>query len=368
MAGDRGPTVLVVSGDSAVRGATTTVMPLAGWRVLDVPSASLAVHNLRAKLPEALVMDQRFQEGDALGVIRSLRYIEGQQDVVIVLLVEAIDRQKAVEYYRAGVHIFLAKPMDIVELCERLAERVADAEQLAPPAPIDDPLARPTLVVASPNMNLRELADKAMSDEFDMVFFDGTRGVDADKRWATVMLIDEGLPGGLEAMSTWRALFGQGPAIAITARGGGEPLEDYVTTITKPVRDTVLKRAVRQISGRLHFGIFPMSTGLIVRIRDGWHNSDEAAFAGFLERLGELADLTVSTGRRWLCIDGPYIGATEHLVRTRALFEAAGRSQLAVGLVSLQSDTSYIQIHCGVPAHLIHASTASFVKYAQDLI
>ena len=330
MTAERGPTVLVVSGDSAVRGATNSVLPLAGWRVQDVPSHTLAMHNLKVALPDVLLLDQRFQEGDALTLTKSAKYLAGSDRMTIALMVDNIDRTMAVNYVRAGIHIFLAKPLNIVDVCEKLAERVPEASRIGPPPPIEDPLARPLMVLATPNLNFKEMAEKAMNDEFDLQFFDGTRGVDSERRTATVLVVDEGLPGGLEALGNWQVLFGaEAIAVALVSRGGDDPAR-YAASLVKPVRDTAFKKAVRQLTGREHFGLFPMVNGVVVRIRDGWHALEDAPFEDYLARLDEVAELTKETGRKWLCIDGPYIGAPEHTRRTRELYEVATRPGLHV--------------------------------------
>jgi len=367
MPSDRAPTILVVSADSGVRGVLTSVLPLAGWRVKDVPSYTLAMNNLKVALPDVLMMDQKFQDGDPLALMKAFRYVPGNDGTVTVVMVDTIDRTLAVDYVRAGIKVFLAKPLNIVDVCEKLAESVADAGPIEPPPPETDPLARQVIVLATPNLNLREMAEKALSDEFDLVFFDGAQGVEADRRAASVLLIDEGLPGGLEALRNWQTIFGaDGAAVAMTSRGGVAPL-GYVETLAKPVRDTTLRRVVRGLTARDQYAIFPMTNGVVIRIRDGWQALEEAAFENYLANLDELGKLTKETGRKWLCLDGSYLGAVEHMPRTRALYEAANRPGLHVGLVTLNSDVQRIAMMCNVHATYIHNKTADFIKVVQDL-
>jgi CheY-like chemotaxis protein len=367
MPSDRTPTILVVSADSAVRGATNSVLPLAGWKVQDVPSYTLAMHNLKVALPDVLMMDQKFQDGDPLSLMKAFRYLPGYESTVTVVMVESIDRTLAVQYVRAGIQVFLAKPLNIIDVCEKLAEKVPDAGRIVPPPPEEDPLAKPMLVLATPNLNLREMAEKALADEFDLVFFDGAQGVEADRRAAGVLIVDEGLPGGLEALRNWQTIFGaDGVAVALTSRGGAAP-QGYVETLVKPVRDTALKRVVRGLTGRDQYGIFPMVNGVVLRIRDGWHALEEAAFENYLANLDELAELTKDTGRKWLCLDGPYLGAVEHMPRTRALYEAATRPGLHVGLVTLNSEVQRVSVMCNIHPTFVHNKTADFIKVVQDL-
>lgn len=367
MAGERAPSVLVVSADTAVRGATNSVLPLAGWRVQDVPSYTLAMHNLKVALPDVLLMDQKFQDGDALTLVKALRYLPGNEGVTLGLMVDAIDRSLAVNYVRAGIQVFLAKPLNVIDLCDKLAEKVLGAGRIEPPPVEMDPLIRPLIVMATPNLNFKEMAEKSLLDEFDLLFYDGVKGIDADRRSAGLLLVDEGLPGGLEALPNLRVLFGADcPAVAMSTRGG-ETRDGYADTLVKPVRDTALRRVVREVTGRELFGIFPMQNGVVVRIRDGWHALDEQAFEPYLPAIDEIAELTKETGRKWLCVDGPYIGAPEQIPRTRALYEAAERPGLHVGVVTLQSDTSRVALHCNIRPIYVHNKTAEFIKAVQDL-
>ena len=103
---------------------------------------------------------------------------------------------------------------------------------------------------------------------------------------------------------------------------------------------------------------------------DGLPEEQRVTFVLFeLEGLGgdEIAELTKETGRKWLCIDGPYMGAPEQVPRTRALYEAAERPGLHVGVVTLQSDTSRVALHCNIRPIYVHNTTAEFIKAVQDL-
>ena len=367
MARERGPSVLVVSGDSAVRGATHAILPLAGWRVLDVPSYTLAMHNLKVALPQVLLMDQKFQEGDALALIKAMRYVPGNEQVVLGLMVDTLDRAMAVTYMRAGVQVFLAKPLSMVEVSEKLAEKVDSAGHLQPPPPERDPLVRPLVVLATPNLNFRAMAEKALNDEYDLLFFDGIQGLEADRRTAALLLVDEGLAGGLEALRNWQVLFGlSAPAVAMTLRGGELP-EGYTTSLVKPVRATALKRVVRRLTGREHCAVFSLVAGVVIHVREGWQTADDTVFQGYVARIAELAALTRETGRRWVCLEGAALGAPGLTLRTRALHAAATGSGLPVGLVTLQSDLGRVAHDCHIQPGWVRGRTTDFIKWVQAL-
>ncbi len=177
MAIERGPSVLVVSGDSAVRGATNAVLPLAGWKVLDVPSFTLAMHNLKVALPDVLLVDQKFQEGDVLALVKALRHMQGHERVVVGLMVDTIDRAMAVHYVRAGISRLPGQTPEHRRTSPRnWPSRWPPRGASSLPRPEDDPLVRPLIVLATPNLNFKEMAEKALNDEYDLLFFDGIQG------------------------------------------------------------------------------------------------------------------------------------------------------------------------------------------------
>jgi hypothetical protein len=363
----RQPVVLLVSNDSAVRGGLTTILPLAGWRVQDVPTVTLAMHNIRATLPDVLLTEHRLLDDDAFGLIRAFRTRPGNEKTVVGVLVDAIDRATALNYVRAGVTLFFAKPLDLIDVSEKLAEKVSGMTALPPPRSTNDPLVRGVLAIISPSLNLKDTAEKALGDEFDVVFFDGTRGIDAhSRRAATVIVVDEGVAGGLEAQATWKALFGPAPLIATTTRGN-ETQPGHVEVLSKPVRDLALRRAVRSACNRVHVALFPTASGVVVRLRDGWDKQDTEVFEQILVRLREISAQAKETGRKWLCLDGAYLGAPDHLEKSSALYEAASRAPLHIGLVTNQTDLGFVARQVGINPIYVHSTSANFIKAVQDL-
>jgi len=364
----RQPLVLLVTPDSAVRGSLCTLLPLSGWRVRDVSTSALAVHNLKAGLPEVLLIDQTLPDGDVLDVVRLLRTRSGHQRVRVGVLVEAIDRETAVSYVRAGIDLFFAKPLALIEVAARLAERTPGVTPLTTPRRADDPLARGSVVIVSPSLNVKDVAEKAIGEEFDVVLFDGARGIDASTRGGAVcIIVDEAAPGGLEATSTWRAIFGDAPMYALTSRGN-EAQAGFVDVVNKPLRDAALQACARESTDRVRVAVFPMQGGIVARVRDGWHKQDDAAFALIVEDLERLAQQVKDTGRRWLCIDGKYLGSTDHLERTKQLVTAATLDPLHVGFVTNHSDPAFLSRLTGVSPMYIHSSSALFIKTAQELV
>jgi hypothetical protein len=111
-----------------------------------------------------------------------------------------------------------------------------------------------------------------------------------------------------------------------------------------------------------------MQGGIVARVRDGWHKQDDAAFALIVEDLERLAQQVKDTGRRWLCIDGKYLGSTDHLERTKQLVTAATLDPLHVGFVTNHSDPAFLSRLTGVSPMYIHSSSALFIKTAQELV
>lgn len=369
MGGQREPLVLLVTPDSAVQGALVTLLPLTGWRVRDVPTVALAFHNLKAGLPEVLLIDQKLPDGDVLDVVRGLRAHAGHQRVRVGVLVESISREAASTYVRAGIDLFFAKPLALIEVVARLAEQVPGVTTpLIPPVANADPLARGSVMVVSPSLNLKDVAEKAIGDEFDVVHFDGSRGIDADSRRGVVcMIVDEAAPGGLEAASTWRAIFGDAPMYALTSRGN-EAQAGFVGVLAKPLRDVALQKCAREATDRVRVGVFPMQGGIVARVRDGWHKQDEESFGLITAELERLAQRVKETGRKWLCVDGRHLGSTDHLEKTTRLIKSASLEPLHVGFVTSHSDPAFLSRLTGIQQMYIHASSALFIKTAQQLV
>ncbi|MSP72459.1 MAG: response regulator [Myxococcales bacterium] len=361
------PLALVVTSDSASRGSLVSVLNLTGWRVLDVPTVTAGMQQMRAQLPELLILDQKLPDEDALGMLSRFRHMPGSETVVVAVMVDKVERATALSFVKAGVAIFVAKPIDLIDLCQKLAGKFSGVSRLEPPEPSNDPLARPLVVLVSQNLNARDATVMALGDEYDVFYYDGMKGLDGERREAAVIIVDEGMLGGFDALPQYHALFGKVPAIALTARGVEVP--GYEGALVKPVRDLTVKRVVRQITNRSNFGVLAMPSGVIIRMRDGWHSSAEAYMEGLCDQVTEICAMAKGSDRRWVCIDGPYVGATEHINRSKQVYQAAAAVKgLHVGIITVLGDLTRVAFEMRIPPTFVQNTAANFIKVAQDLV
>lgn len=360
------PTLLLVTADSGNGNGLKAVLGLAGWRVQDVTSGRAAAAALRAVTPDAVIVDDRLPDVTGLRVVEDVRRIASRAAIEIAVLVDSIERDQALAYVKAGAGLFLAKPLDLVDVSIKLAERVAAAEPLEPPRYSSDPLAKPVVVVASPSLNARDTVIRAVSDECDVIHFDGAAGGLEDRKHASCVFVDEGLPGGLGSLDSVCAIFGKAPAYALVGRGAEVPA-GFVGSLNKPVRVGAVHRAVRAATDRRVIGLNPLPTGVVVRLREGWFQLAEEPTHDLLQQLGGVCRIATETGRSWICLMGPYIGAPNTLAQTRGVVEACSRGGLKVGIVTAQSNTTRVAHDLRVHPTMVQQSSAAFIKLVGEL-
>ncbi len=361
------PTIVVVTSDVGASLGLKAVLGLTGWRVQDVPTARMAAQAMRGSVPDVVVVDHSLPDADGLTVVGDVQRIARGRDVVVAALVENIKREDAMAYVKAGVKLFLTKPLDLAEASAKLAARVDGAEALKPLPYHSDPLAKPVVVVCSPSLNARDTVIQAVSDECDVVHFDGSVGLDAATHRAGCLLVDEGMPGGLDALAAMEAIFGKAPAFAIVSRGAEVP-EGYAAPLVKPLRGSSVQKAVRAATDRRLVALTPLPTGLVVRLRESWHQLPNDRVEDLVQQIEGFSRVCPETGRSWICITGPYVGAREQLSRLRPILAAAGGRNLKVGIVTSQPNPVRVAHDLRLHPSLVHQSTADFIKTVQELV
>ncbi len=361
------PSILLITSDGGARAGLTAIFTMAGWRVSDVPTGTMGIQAIKGGTPDALVIDHTLPDFDGLTIIGDTRRLLRGRPMVIATLVDSISREMAVQYVRAGTDIFLAKPIDAADAYARVAGKVEGAPALEPPATSSDPLAKPVVLIASPSLNARDTAIKVLSDEYEVLHFDGATPPGGERKLAAVTVLDEGLPGGLGTVGSVQAMFGECPALALVGRGVevGPP---FMATIVKPVRSTQLARYVREATDRVEFGLSPMDQGVVLRLREGWENLSDDRFEEVLGKVRAITGRVEGSGRTWFCLTGPYVGASAQRARIRAMIEAMSVGELKVGLVTNQSNTVRVAHDHGVHPALVHQSTTAFIKAVGELV
>ncbi len=361
------PTLLLVTADSGAGNGLKAVLGLAGWRVQDVTSGRAAAAALRAVTPDAMIIDQKLPDVEGLLVVHDVRRIARGKKIEIAILVETIQREQAMAYVKAGADLFLTKPLDLADVSQKLADRVQAARPLEPARHASDPLAKPVVVIASPSLNARDTVMRAVSDECDVIHFDGAASGLEDRSHAGCVFVDEGLPGGLGSLASVLAIFGNAPAFAVVGRGADVP-EGFTGSLNKPIRVGAVQRAVRASTDRRVLALNPLPTGIVVRLREGWFKLPEDKLGELLQQLGGISRVASETRRAWICLMGPYIGAPKSLNQTRAVVEACSNGGLKVGIVTAQSNTTRVAHDLRLHPKMVHQSSSSFIKLVQELV
>lgn len=115
------PTVLAVDDDERARELLRLVLVAEGYRVVTAASGPAALEEIRARIPDILLIDLVMPGMDGMEVCRRARHLAGGGKMSIVVLSgmdDAAVRRAALE---AGVDAFLTKPFLRPELRECLA-------------------------------------------------------------------------------------------------------------------------------------------------------------------------------------------------------------------------------------------------------
>jgi len=103
--------ILLVDDEAAIRFGVGDFLASKGFVVREAATAAEALAAVEAARPDAMVIDYRLPDGDALGVIPRVREIDPR--IFIVLLTAHGSIELAVEAVKAGAEQFLTKPVDL---------------------------------------------------------------------------------------------------------------------------------------------------------------------------------------------------------------------------------------------------------------
>jgi DNA-binding response OmpR family regulator len=107
----RGPLVLVVDGDEAVRALYATELAASGFMVLDAHDGASGVEKATQFGPHAIVLDLVLPGCDGFKVARRLREIESTRDVAIVAISSLRSERTEPMALAAGCDAFFSKPV-----------------------------------------------------------------------------------------------------------------------------------------------------------------------------------------------------------------------------------------------------------------
>jgi len=127
-------TILLVEDDPDIMWVNTSVFKSEGYIVVTAGTLAEAFAKLDASVPDAIVLDLKLPDGNALDVIPAIKQKTTAPILILTALIEKADRLAGL---RAGGDDYIAKPYDIDELCERVAAFLRREEMHGKKPPAD---------------------------------------------------------------------------------------------------------------------------------------------------------------------------------------------------------------------------------------
>jgi DNA-binding NtrC family response regulator len=103
--------ILLVDDETAIRFGVGEFLTSKGYAVREAATAAEALEALHAARPDAIIIDHRLPDGNALDIIPRVRELDPR--IFIVLLTAYGSIELAVEAVKAGAEQFLTKPVDL---------------------------------------------------------------------------------------------------------------------------------------------------------------------------------------------------------------------------------------------------------------
>jgi two-component system KDP operon response regulator KdpE len=125
-----GATVLIVDDEATIRRLLSVVVTRAGYRSIEAPSGSSALHLLATARPDAMLIDLGLPDRDGLELIASVRTADPRIALIVVSARDATAEKVAA--LDLGADDYVTKPFDGDELLARL--RAALRRNASPPA------------------------------------------------------------------------------------------------------------------------------------------------------------------------------------------------------------------------------------------
>ena len=128
----RGPLVLLVEDEDAIRDLYATELASAGFMVLEAAEGATAIEKALSFGPHAVVLDLMLPEIDGFKVAHRLRSDDRTRDVVIVALSALASEKFEAQALASGCDSFMSKPVTgaalVGELVRQLARRASSAD------------------------------------------------------------------------------------------------------------------------------------------------------------------------------------------------------------------------------------------------
>jgi len=154
---DENRTILVVEDYEDVRQMLRILLESEKFRVLAASSGAEALKILKRERPAVILMDLALPGFDGFETIRRIRNIDGFQNTPIVILSAYSGPSVCETARRAGIEVFITKPIDFDELAVVLEQILADGTARKPKSTRSS--AKRALIsgkMATPNAMMRE--------------------------------------------------------------------------------------------------------------------------------------------------------------------------------------------------------------------
>ncbi|MGD1901490.1 MAG: response regulator transcription factor [Geitlerinemataceae cyanobacterium] len=109
-------TLLVVDDDATLRDALVSYFELEGYVAIAAADGKEALHQVEAASPQLIVTDARMPELDGFELIRTLRQQPQHRLLPVVFLTARTEVEARIRGYKAGVDVYVQKPVDLPEL------------------------------------------------------------------------------------------------------------------------------------------------------------------------------------------------------------------------------------------------------------
>jgi len=109
-------TILVVDDDTDLRDALVSYFELEGYTAIAAANGNEALSQVSAYSPQLVVTDALMPEMDGFELIRTLRQQPKNRLLPVVFLTARTELDSRVRGYKAGVDVYVQKPVDLPEL------------------------------------------------------------------------------------------------------------------------------------------------------------------------------------------------------------------------------------------------------------
>src|SRR5437667_4751681 len=139
----RDMTILIVNDEPRIRDFVSMNLELERYRVIEASNGLEALEQLRANLPDLIVMDVMMPEMDGFETLRHIREVS---NVPVIMLTVRQNEQDKIQGLDLGADDYIAKPFNPGELLSRIRALLRRSFMAAP--------ARKTEIVVDPDLRI----------------------------------------------------------------------------------------------------------------------------------------------------------------------------------------------------------------------